>query len=89
MWSQQKRLALLNEELRSIEKLERLRAYAGEPERYDQAREAREERRAEILAEIARLQAAEPWFEVHAKGLSVALLLCAATLYATIHLFFR
>ena len=89
MWSQQKRLALLHEELRSIEKIERLRAYAGEPERDDQARAAREDRRAEILAEIARLQAVEPWFEVHAKGLSVALLLCGAMLYATIHLFFR
>lgn len=89
MWSQQKRLALLHEELRSIEKIERLHEYSVQPERDDQSREVREERRAEILAEIARLQAAEPWFEVHAKGLSVALLLCGATVYATIHLFFR
>ena len=89
MWSQQKRLALLNEELRSIEKIERLHEYSVHPEGNYNSREAREQRRAEILAEIARLQAVEPWFEVHAKGLSVALLLCGATLYATIHLFFR
>jgi hypothetical protein len=89
MWSQQKRLALLHEELRSIEKIERLHEYSVQPERDDQSREVREERQAEILAEIARLKAEPSWFEGHATDVTVALLLCAGTAYVTIHLFFR
>jgi hypothetical protein len=89
MWSQQKRLALLHEELRSIEKIERLHEYSVQPERDDQSREVREERRAEILAEIERLKAEPSWFEGYATDVTVALLLCAATAYVTFHFLMR
>jgi hypothetical protein len=89
MWSQQERLALLNEELRSIETLERLREYSVHPEGNDNSREAREQRRAEILAEIERLKVERTWFEGHATDVTVALLLCAATAYVTFHFLVR
>ena len=83
------RIALLHEELGSIAIIERLLESASDSALDPGAREGRQERRAEILAEIARLKAEQSWFEAHAKGLSVALLVCAATAYVTFHLLLR
>ena len=89
MWPHKKRLAQLHEELGSIAILERLLDSTSDSARGPRAREARQERRAEILAEIARLKAEQSWFQGHATGLSVALLVCAATACATLYLFAR
>ena len=87
LWRQRKLVALYDE-LGSIALLDRLREYATDSEIDNDAYDIRQQRRAEILSEITKLKAKQPWFEAHAKGLSVALLLCA-TAYATFYFLVR
>ena len=89
MWSLNKRLALRYEELGSIAIIDRLLESANESGVDPEARGTRQVRRAEILAEIARLKAEQSWFQAHASHFGLALLLCAATACATLYLFAR
>ena len=89
MWSQKKRLALLNDELGSIDIIDRLLQYTSDSAFEAENQAVRRVRREEILAEIARLKAERSWWNDHATGFSIALLLCAATAYATFRMFVR
>lgn len=88
MWTRQRRLALLHQELASIDMLDRLREYAAEPDRTDYGRESCRQRRAQILAEIAQLNVQRPQSEARARRISATLLFCA-TVYATFYFFLK
>jgi hypothetical protein len=85
MWGRQRKVDDLHEELLTIAVFDRVYDYNTDPNRgNDGAYASRQTRRAEILSEIAKLEA-KRWFEVHAGTASLMLSLCAAA-YATFHL---
>ena len=85
MWGRQKKLDGLHEELLTMAVFDRVYDYNPDPNRgNDSAYASRQSRRAEILSEIAKLEA-QTWFEAHARTASV-LLAAVATAYATFYL---
>lgn len=88
MWREGK-LARLHEELELLNLFDRVHDYGAEdPNRPDnQAYLCRQERRTEILAEIAKLGVRKAWFQ-GLPGVSIAFVLCA-TVYVTFHYLFK
>lgn len=82
MWARQK---ALSQELETIQLLDRLHAYASDPDPVDnRAYELRQTRRAEITAEIQKLNASRTQSSNDARVGSTILFLCAVG-YATFH----
>ena len=81
-WRQQKSLARLHEELRTIALFDRLHDYATDPDPDDNhAYVSRQTRRSEIMAEIIKLSANNPEYRYYALMASSALVLCLAFFY--------
>jgi len=81
MWGRHERLIHLYEGLAVMAVFDRLENYPTEPDRVDKdARRSRQRRRAEILAEIAMLEAKKPWFKAsYAQTITLLLLLIFAS----------
>lgn len=88
MWREEK-LARLQEELKMLDVFDRVHDCETDHRNHPDngACVSRQKRRAEILAEVAKLEVRKPWFEGLGAG-TVALIICAI-LYATFHYLFK
>jgi hypothetical protein len=89
MLRQQKKLACLQEELRTLALLDRVLDYSLNPDPADNlAHASRELRRSQIEAEIRKLSPSKPEYANHTRIASAALLLCVVG-YLTLHYFLK